>query len=103
MGKQRNKDRAYISASEWATEWGGHRDRGELPYSRLPFHCCAITFAPFGACVYDAWRVSAPQRARATAPRRARATARVMQVHELMRGDGSQRTRCAQTKATCLT
>jgi peptidyl-prolyl cis-trans isomerase-like protein 2 len=49
MGKQRNKDRAYISASEWATEWGGRKDRGELPFSRLPFHCCALTFTPFGA------------------------------------------------------
>ena len=49
MGKQRNKDRAYISASEWATEWGGAKDRGQLPFSRLPFHCCALTFTPFGA------------------------------------------------------
>ena len=49
MGKQRSKDRAYISASEWATEWGGRKDRGALPFSRLPFHCCALTFTPFGA------------------------------------------------------
>ena len=55
MGKQRSKDRAYISASEWATEWGGRKDRGALPFSRLPFHCCALTFTPFGAPLVVAW------------------------------------------------
>jgi hypothetical protein len=45
--KQKSKDRAYITASEWASEWGGAKDRGSLPFSRLPFHCCGLTFTPF--------------------------------------------------------
>jgi peptidyl-prolyl cis-trans isomerase-like protein 2 len=48
MGKkQHQKDRAYLTATEWRTEWGGFKDKKALPFKRLPFHCCAITFTPF--------------------------------------------------------
>jgi len=50
----------YITTKEWAEEWGGHRKTGQLPYSKLPFYCCAITFTPFedpvcspDGCVFD--------------------------------------------------
>jgi peptidyl-prolyl cis-trans isomerase-like 2 len=51
MGKKRGqKDRAYITASEWREEGGGHRGRlqgaGAI-FKRLPFNCCAISFQPF--------------------------------------------------------
>ena len=39
--------RGYITATEWKTEWGGFKDRSRLPYSKLPLHCCAISFTPF--------------------------------------------------------
>ena len=41
------KDRGYITATEWKTEWGGNKDRSKAPFRRLPFHCCAISFTPF--------------------------------------------------------
>ncbi|GAX84854.1 hypothetical protein CEUSTIGMA_g12275.t1 [Chlamydomonas eustigma] len=48
MGKkQHQKDRAYRTATEWRTEGGGYKERGQLPFKRLPYHCCAITFTPF--------------------------------------------------------
>ena len=37
----------YITAKEWASEGGGYKDRGRLPFRKLPFHCCAITFTGF--------------------------------------------------------
>lgn len=51
MGKKRaTKDRAYITATEWREEGGGHRGRlqgAAADFKRLPFHCCALTFQPF--------------------------------------------------------
>ena len=48
MGKKsQTKDRGYITAAEWQTEWGGHKDKSKRPFRSLPFHCCAITFTPF--------------------------------------------------------
>ena len=48
MGRKSvKKDRGYITATEWKTEWGGNKDRSKAPFRRLPFHCCAITFIPF--------------------------------------------------------
>lgn len=51
MGKKRGqKDRAYITASEWREEGGGHRGRLQgagAVFKRLPFNCCAISFQPF--------------------------------------------------------
>jgi peptidyl-prolyl cis-trans isomerase-like 2 len=47
--KSKQKDRAYITASEWKDEWGGKsvgshgKNHG---FKRLPFNCCAITFTP---------------------------------------------------------
>jgi hypothetical protein len=48
MGKKRaQKDRAYLTATEWREEWGGAKTQGRAPFRRLPFHCCAISFQPF--------------------------------------------------------
>lgn len=48
MGKKSlKKDRGYITATEWQTEWGGHKDRSRAPFKCLPFNCCAISFTPF--------------------------------------------------------
>ena len=48
MGRKSvKKDRGYITATEWKTEWGGNKDRSKAPFRRLPFHCCAISFTPF--------------------------------------------------------
>ncbi|KAG1665158.1 hypothetical protein FOA52_005539 [Chlamydomonas sp. UWO 241] len=48
MGNKRSqKDRGYITATEWRTEGGGYKDRSKLPFKRLPFNRCAITFTPF--------------------------------------------------------
>ncbi|CAL5224657.1 g7376 [Coccomyxa viridis] len=56
MGKKsQTKDRGYITAAEWQTEWGGHKDKSKRPFRSLPFNCCAITFTPFQdpACTLD--------------------------------------------------
>mmetsp|Transcript_30121 Transcript_30121/g.57842 ORF Transcript_30121/g.57842 Transcript_30121/m.57842 type:complete len:606 (+) Transcript_30121:83-1900(+) len=48
MGKKRHaKDRAYITKTEWATEWGGFKAKLHAKFQQLPFHCCALTFTPF--------------------------------------------------------
>eukprot|EP00252_Welwitschia_mirabilis_P025552 TRINITY_DN8027_c0_g1_i3.p1 TRINITY_DN8027_c0_g1~~TRINITY_DN8027_c0_g1_i3.p1 ORF type:complete len:589 (+),score=152.53 TRINITY_DN8027_c0_g1_i3:302-2068(+) len=49
MGKkQHSKDRMFITKTEWATEWGGAKEKNtRVPFKRLPFHCCALTFTPF--------------------------------------------------------
>ncbi|KAF6164870.1 hypothetical protein GIB67_017073 [Kingdonia uniflora] len=49
MGKkQHNKDRMFITKTEWATEWGGANSKElSTSFKRLPFYCCALTFTPF--------------------------------------------------------
>ncbi|KAL6755661.1 hypothetical protein V8C86DRAFT_2672816 [Haematococcus lacustris] len=47
MGKQRTKDRGYLTTNEWKYEWGGYKDKSRAPFKRLPFNCCAIAFTPF--------------------------------------------------------
>ena len=49
MGKKSaSKDRGYITATEWKVDGGGWKDRSEgLPFRRLPFNCCAVSFLPF--------------------------------------------------------
>ncbi|XP_075498609.1 peptidyl-prolyl cis-trans isomerase CYP65 isoform X1 [Primulina tabacum] len=49
MGKkQHSKDRMFITKTEWATEWGGAKSKETgIPFKRLPFYCCALTFTPF--------------------------------------------------------
>eukprot|EP00889_Picochlorum_renovo_P006456 jgi/Picre1/33486/NNA_008810.t1 len=47
--KSLKKDRAYITASEWKDEGGGHKGRlqgAKATFRRLPFNCCAISFKP---------------------------------------------------------
>jgi peptidyl-prolyl cis-trans isomerase-like 2 len=43
MGKkQHSKDRMFITRTEWATEWGGAKQKEvAAPFKRLPFYCCA--------------------------------------------------------------
>lgn len=42
------QDRAYLTATEWKQEWGGHKaSAAGVPFKSLPFHCCAISFQPF--------------------------------------------------------
>ncbi|GMH41521.1 hypothetical protein BSKO_09431 [Bryopsis sp. KO-2023] len=61
MGKkQHSKDRLYLTTKEWKEEWGGNRGPREVPFTKLPFYCCAITFTPFedpvcspDGCVFD--------------------------------------------------
>ena len=49
MGKKSAaKDRGYMTATEWKVDGGGYRDKTEgIPFRRLPFNCCAISFLPF--------------------------------------------------------
>ncbi|XP_020574806.1 peptidyl-prolyl cis-trans isomerase CYP65 [Phalaenopsis equestris] len=49
MGKkQHSKDRMFITKTEWATEWGGAKSKDNgIPFKRLPFYCCSLTFTPF--------------------------------------------------------
>jgi peptidyl-prolyl cis-trans isomerase-like protein 2 len=52
MGKKSaSKDRGYMTATEWKYEGGGFKDSGTegLPFRRLPFNSCAISFLPFEA------------------------------------------------------
>ena len=43
-----SKDRGYITATEWKTEGGGYKDKMQgVPFRRLPFNCCAVSFLPF--------------------------------------------------------
>ncbi|KDD75282.1 hypothetical protein H632_c768p0, partial [Helicosporidium sp. ATCC 50920] len=49
-------DRAYLTATEWKEEWGGKKvGNASVPFRRLPFHCCAISFLPFedAVCTRD--------------------------------------------------
>lgn len=51
MGKNRHsKDRLFITATEWAIEYGGkkNRDRNAGDLARpLPFDHCALSLAPY--------------------------------------------------------
>ncbi|EDQ85563.1 uncharacterized protein MONBRDRAFT_34157 [Monosiga brevicollis MX1] len=50
MGKnQHSKDRMFITATEWATLYGGKKKESQLSreFKNLPFDCCALTFQPF--------------------------------------------------------
>ncbi|KAF8568469.1 hypothetical protein P879_07866 [Paragonimus westermani] len=49
MGKkQHQKDKLYLTCTEWSTLYGGKRaTEDRRRFKRLPFHCCSITFQPF--------------------------------------------------------
>ncbi|TPP62281.1 Peptidyl prolyl cis trans isomerase 2 [Fasciola gigantica] len=49
MGKkQHQKDKLYVTCTEWSTLYGGKRATESIRrFKRLPFHCCSITFQPF--------------------------------------------------------
>lgn len=49
MGKNKHsKDRLFITATEWATEYGGKKHASRSGQSRpLPFDHCALSLAPF--------------------------------------------------------
>ncbi|EFN51543.1 hypothetical protein CHLNCDRAFT_49208 [Chlorella variabilis] len=56
MGKKRaQKDRAYLTATEWREEHGGFKGgRGGPSFKRLPYTHCAISFQPFEDAVCTA-------------------------------------------------
>ena len=48
MGKNRHsKDRMFITATEWATEYGGKKTVQQHGYRPLPFNHCAISLSPY--------------------------------------------------------
>lgn len=48
MGKNRHsKDRLFITATEWATEYGGKKTAKSTISRPLPFDHCALSLAPF--------------------------------------------------------
>ena len=55
--KSASKDRGYVTASEWQRDGGGktltnttlnNERRSSIIQKKLPFHCCALSFLPFG-------------------------------------------------------
>ena len=49
MAKKHSQAKEYITNTEWKNEWGGHKKAANLPFRRLPFHCCSLAFTPFDA------------------------------------------------------
>ena len=48
MGKkQHQKDKMYLTASEWKTDFGGHKEDVKVRAARLPFDHCALGLTPF--------------------------------------------------------
>lgn len=48
MGKkQHQKDKMYITATEWREQYGGKKRAADSPFKRLPFNCCALSFQIF--------------------------------------------------------
>ncbi|KRX00867.1 Cyclophilin-like peptidyl-prolyl cis-trans isomerase domain [Pseudocohnilembus persalinus] len=48
MVKHRHqKDKQYISQSEYKSDWGGKQDPSKAPIVILPFYCCALGLQPF--------------------------------------------------------
>lgn len=50
MGKkQHQKDKMYLTATEWSQFYGGHKggQTDKPKFRRLPFHCCSLSLQPF--------------------------------------------------------
>ncbi|CAD5113220.1 DgyrCDS2403 [Dimorphilus gyrociliatus] len=49
MGKkQHQKDKLYLTATEWANEWGGKKKQAiSTEFKRLPYYCCSLSMQPF--------------------------------------------------------
>ncbi|XP_014775998.1 RING-type E3 ubiquitin-protein ligase PPIL2 [Octopus bimaculoides] len=49
MGKkQHQKDKLYLTNTEWRTEFGGFKEKQNADkFRRLPFHCCSLSLQPF--------------------------------------------------------
>ena len=52
MGKkQHQKDKLYLTCTEWSTLYGGKKATSDTgansKFRRLPFHCCSLSFQPF--------------------------------------------------------
>ncbi|XP_046326965.2 RING-type E3 ubiquitin-protein ligase PPIL2-like [Haliotis rufescens] len=52
MGKkQHQKDKLYLTTTEWRNEWGGYKGKQNTGqnarFRRLPFHCCSLSLQPF--------------------------------------------------------
>lgn len=46
MGKQRSKDKLYINQKEHIEHGTGFKDKSNLPFRKLPLHCCALSLQP---------------------------------------------------------
>jgi peptidyl-prolyl cis-trans isomerase-like protein 2 len=56
MGKnQHSKDRLFITATEWKTQYGGKKSVDRSVWRPLPFDCCALSLTQFEtpACTPD--------------------------------------------------
>lgn len=52
MGKnQHSKDRLFITATEWATQYGGKKRKGGSEIRPLPFDHCALSLSPYSVPV----------------------------------------------------
>ncbi|KAL3856896.1 hypothetical protein ACJMK2_011602 [Sinanodonta woodiana] len=48
MGKkQHQKDKLYLTTTEWKNEFGGYKGKQKAEFRRLPFYCCSLSMQPF--------------------------------------------------------
>ncbi|CAD7968680.1 unnamed protein product [Amoebophrya sp. A120] len=53
MGKQQHsKDKLWMNPTEYAESWGGYNVK-QLPFKKLPLHCCALSLQKFESPVCD--------------------------------------------------
>lgn len=45
--KRHSKDKMYITQSEYKLDWGGFKEKKQIPFTILPFYCCALSLQPF--------------------------------------------------------
>ena len=48
MGKDRHsKDKLWITSKEHQRDFGGHKNKTETKFEKLPFYCCSLSLIPF--------------------------------------------------------
>lgn len=50
MGKkQHQKDKLYLTTTEWSSQYGGFKKKGgaDAEFRRLPYNCCSLSMTPF--------------------------------------------------------
>ncbi|TPX35344.1 hypothetical protein SmJEL517_g02262 [Synchytrium microbalum] len=47
MGRQRKRDKLYVTSAEWAESGGAKEKRVNGEFKKLPFSCCSLTLTPF--------------------------------------------------------